>query len=86
MISLRIYSGDPFIRELNDEASLKLNHRGCVIFNRALEVFKKLEENMELHAEGVLERFKDDREKVTILQEHHVIVRFIWNTNLLVVI
>ena len=54
-----IYSSDPFIRELNDGASLKLNDRGCVIFNLALEMFKKLESNMELHPDGVLERFKD---------------------------
>ena len=57
--SLRIYSSDPFIRELNTVASLKLNHRGCMIFNRSLEAFKKFEDNMKLHPEGVIETFKD---------------------------
>ena len=63
--SLRIYSSDPFIRELNTVASLQLNHRGCMIFNRSLEAYKKFEDNMKLHSEGVIETFKDT-EKIYI--------------------
>ena len=33
MRSLKIYSSDPFISELNEKASLALNDRGCIIFN-----------------------------------------------------
>ena len=79
MQSLRIYSSDPFIRELNEEASLKLNHRAMV-------VFKKLEKNMQLHPDGVLEKFKDNGEKIyTVRQDQCVIAPITQSINLLVV-
>ena len=64
MKTLKIYSTDPFIRDLNEQASTTLNDRGCMIFNQGLKMFRKFENNLQLHTDGVLEQFQNNVEKV----------------------
>ena len=63
MRSLRIYSSDPFIRDLNEKASLALNDRGCTVFDSMLKNFRLREKKLHVHAEGVLEEFTNKEDQ-----------------------
>ena len=64
MRSLKLCSTDSFIRDLNEQASTTLNGRGCIIFNQGLKLFRKFENNLQLHTNGVFEQFQNNSEKV----------------------
>ena len=61
--SLKIFSSNPKIRKLNEEASLFLNDKGCKLFNTALNSLEEKREKMEI-IDGALEETYSDGSKV----------------------
>ena len=57
--SLKIFSLNPWIRDLNEEASLALNDKGCKVFNLALKALEARRGNLDLQNDGVKETFRD---------------------------
>ena len=59
--SLKIFSSNPRIRELNEQASLALNDKGCKIFNQALKALETKRKDLELeeNGNGVKEQYQD---------------------------
>ena len=49
MRSLRIYSNDLFIKDLNEQASLALNDQGCILFVNMLKIFRQREKKLHFH-------------------------------------
>ena len=63
MRSIRIYSSDPFIRDLNEKASLALNDRGCTVFDGMLKNFRLREKKLHIDPQGVLEEFSNKEDE-----------------------
>ena len=59
--SMKIFSSNPWIRDLNEEASLNLNAKGCKLFNLALKTLEVKRLDLELSEEGVKETFRDGK-------------------------
>lgn len=57
--SLKIFSLNPKIRMLNEEASLALNDKGCKLFNSSLKALEEKRENLQLKDDGVEETYND---------------------------
>ena len=57
--SLKIFSSNPKIRKLNEEASLFLNDKGCKLFNTALKALEEKRENLEIVDDTLEETYRD---------------------------
>lgn len=62
--SLKINDADPQIRALNEEASLCLNERGCVLFHSSLKALQMRRSNLKVHSEGIKETYEQNHVKV----------------------
>ena len=69
MKSLKIFSSNPAIRQLNEEAALKLNDKGCKLLNDSLHILEKKRQNFSSYDEGVAETF--DEETVVKYSTNH---------------
>ena len=62
--SLRIFSSNPVIRSLNEEASLALNEKGCKLFNMSLKALESKRDSMEILADGGVQETYHDGTKI----------------------
>lgn len=62
--SLKIYDPDPEISSLNEEAFLRINERGFVLYHRSLKALQTQRGKMFVESDGILEKFDKYQEKV----------------------
>ena len=58
---LRIFSSNEKIRHLNEEASYKLNEKGCKLFDITLKTLENKREKLKIVGGDIEERFDDAR-------------------------
>ena len=60
--SLRIYSETEYIKNLNEEAALSLNDKGCRLYNQTLNRLERLRDNLVISDDGVRQKVKQGKE------------------------